>query len=383
VLRLLIVTHNNIQELKMPVAHSRSLLVVVFSILLFVPLVKAQEKQSAHAPATQSAATALASLPEADTLIYASPQRILNDAAPKFMTPADLTEMKSAFADIKKNAGLDPSTVEYLVLAMRFQKPTGDLSFVPPDLLAVASGDFSADGLLSLAGIYLQDRARTEKYGSKTLTIMKVDPIAEVAEKNPLLKSFAELSVVALNSNTIAIGNTAYVKAAVDAAEGNGRISAATVTSLLRDPNVLLSAAGSPLTAFAKSFGLLGTQTTSRESNCNSRFGDFYAAVTMDNANVQLRGAMNTDNPDTAKIINGLLSSVLQPAIDAVPDKNAQAAMKAVRLLPKENEIVIEADVPQQVVADFFKEQMKPKKDAPATSTKKAVTKPRRRVRRK
>jgi len=368
----------------MTVAQIRSLLVTVGAMLLFSSLSHAQEKQSAHATALQSAVTALTSLPEADTLIYTSPQRILNDAAPKFITPADLTNMKASFADIKKNVGLDPSTVEFLVVAIRFQKPTGDLNFVPPDLLAVASGDFSADALLTLAGIYLQDKARTEKYGSKTLTIVKVDPIAEVAQQNPLLKSFVELSVVALNSNTIAVGNTAYVKAAVDAADGNGRINQATVTSLLRDPNVLMSAAGSPLTAFAKSFGLLGTQTTSRESSCNSRFGDFYAAVTMDNSSVNLRGAMNTDNPDTAKIINGLLAGVLKPAIESIPDKNAQAAMKAIRLLPKENEIVFEADVPQQVVSDFFKEQMQPKRaDAPATSTKKAVTKPTRRVRRK
>jgi hypothetical protein len=369
----------------MTVAQMKSLFVGVIAVLLLVSISQAQEKQTAHASVPQSAATALASLPEADTLVYLSPQRILGEAAPKFMSPSDLAEMKSAFEDLKKNAGIDPATVEFLVIAVRFQKPTGDLSFVPPDVMAVASGDFSADSLLTLAGIFLQDRARTEKYGSKTLTIMQVDPIAKEAEKTPLLKSFAEMSVVALNSNTVALGNTAYIKAAVDAAEGRGRISQSTITSLLRDPNVLLSAAGSPLTAFAKSFGLLGTQTTARDSNCNSRFGDFYAAVTMDtNTNVNLRGAMNTDNPDTAKIINGLIAALMQPAIDSIPDKNAQAAMKAIRLLPKENEIVFEADVPQQVIADIFKEQMKPKTaDKPATSTKKTVTKPRRRVRRK
>ena len=368
----------------MTVAQVRSLLITLVTILLFVSLCQAQEKQSAHALPPQSAVNVLTSLPEADSLVYLSPQRILNDAAPKFMTPSDLAEMKSAFADLKKSASIDPSSVEYLVLAVRFQKPTSDLNFVAPDVLAVASGDFSADALVTLLGVYLQDRARTEKYGSKTMTIMKIDPIAEEAAKNPLLKSFAELSAVGLNSNTIAIGNTAYVKAAIDAADGNSRINPATVTSLLRDPNVLLSAAGSPFTAFAKSFGLLGTQTTARESNCNSRFGDFYAAVTMDGGNVNLRGAMNTDNPDTAKIINGLLASVMQPAIDSVPDKNAQTALKAIRLFPKDNEIIIEGDIPQQIVADVLKEQMKPKTSTPpTTSTKKVVTKPKPRVRRK
>ena len=368
----------------MTVAQIRPLLSTIFTTLLLVSLCQAQEKQSAHAAAPQSAVTTLSALPEADGLVYLSPQRILNDAAPKFMTPSDLAEMKAAFADLKKSVSIDPSSVEYLVVAVRFQKPTSDLSFVAPDVLAVASGDFSADSILTLIGIYTQDRARTEKYGSKTMTVIKVDPIAQEAEKNPLLKSFAELGAVALNSNTFAIGNTTYIKAAIDAADGNSRINPATVTSLLRDPNVLLSAAGSPLTAFAKSLGLLGTQTTARESNCNSRFGDFYAAVTMDNSNVNLRGAMNTDNPDTAKIIIGLLASVMKPAIESVPDKNAQTALKAIRLFPKDNEIVIEGDIPQQIVADLLKDQMKPKTSTtPASSTRKPVTKPKPRVRRK
>jgi hypothetical protein len=243
----------------------------------------------------------------------------------------------------------------------------------------------AADSLLATAGVYLQDRSHTENYGSKTLTIMTIDPIAEAAKKNPLLKSFVEVGAVALNANTLAVGTVGYLKASVDAAAGNGRISSTALNSLLRDPNALVSIAGSPLTAFAKSFGLLGTETTPRESRCDTRFGDFYAAVTMDGTNFNLRGAMNADNPDTAKIINGLLASVLQPAIAAIPDKDAQTVLKAIRMLPKENEVVWEADVPQETVAKLISEQMKPKKeDAAVSSPAKATTpKPKRRVRRR
>jgi hypothetical protein len=365
----------------MPVAQIRLPLAALLTVLLAISIATAQspQKQSAHS-SLQSATTTLASLPEADTIIYTSPQRILTEAAPKFMSPIELANMRDDFASMKKNAGIDPASVEYLVMAFRFQKPTGDLSFVPPDVLAVISGDFSADSLLTLGGSFLQDRTRTEKYGSKTLTIMKIDVVEELAQENPLLKSFSELSAVALNANTLAIGNTAYVKAAVDAADGNGRINQTTINSLLRDPNALVSAAGSPLSAFAKSFGLLGTQTTPRESNCNSRFGDFYAAVTMDNSNFNLRGAMNTDNPDTAKIINGLMSGLIQTATSSISDKSFQAGMKSFRLSPKDNELVIEADVPQDLVVEFVKDLMKAKPTTPNTVKKPPV---KRRARRK
>jgi len=311
--------------------------------------------------AGQSVVGSLSTLPEADALIYINPHRILNDAAPKIMPADHLEKMRAQFAEIKKSVGVDPSKIDYLVIAVRFRKPTADLSFVAPDFMLVASGDFSADSLLTMARLSLQQKARDEKYGAKTITLVTIDDIAKAAERNPLLKSFSDLGLVSLNANTIAIGNTAYLKAAVDASEGKGRITAEALNSLLRDQNVLISAAGSPFGSFAKSFGLLGTETTPRESRCDSKLGDFYSAVTMDGTNFSLRGAMNADNPDTAKIINGLLSGLLRQAVDSVPDKGAQTLMKGIKMMAQENEVVWQADIPQQAAADFIRDQMKPK----------------------
>lgn len=368
----------------MNVAQLKRFLLVVVALCLSTFTTLAQstnDRNSAHA--SSQAANILASLPEADTVIYLSPQRIMNDAAPKVMSPTDLAKTKATFVDLKRSIGIDPSSVDSLALAIRFQKPNTDLSFVAPDLLAVLSGDFSADSMVTLVESFLGEQAKTETYNSKKLTIVKIDPIIEAAKKTPMLKSFTELGVVALNTNTLAIGNLSYLKAAVDASGGQGRISSATVSSLLRDPNALVSAAGAPITAFAKSFGLMGTQAAPRESSCNTRFGDFYAAVTMDATNFNLRGAMNTDNPDTARIIHGLISSLMTPAIESVPDKEAASILKTMKLTPRENEIVVEADVPQETVAKFIKEQSQPKATAtPASTTKKPSTTTRRRVRR-
>jgi hypothetical protein len=330
----------------------------------------------------QNPHAALASLPEADTLIYISPQRILNEAAPRVMDPAELTKMRGAFAELKKGAGIDPSSVEYLVMAVRFNKPAGDLSFVAPDVMLVIGGDFSSDSLLTLGQIYLQDKLRVEKYGSKTITLMKVDPIAAEAEKNPILKSFSEVGVVPLTANSLAIGNLRYLKSAIDAADGNGRISAASLDSLLRDPNALISAAGTPLASFAKSFGMMGLENTSRESRCDTHFGNFYAAVTMNGASFSLRGAMNADNPDTAKIIQGLLWGLMQQGIGSVPDKDAQTMLKALKMTARESEILVEADIPDKVVADLLKSATAPKTTAPKTEAA-PKTAPRRPVRRK
>ena len=328
----------------------------------------------------QSPSAALANLPEADALIYVSPQRVLNEAAPRVMPPAEVTKMRSAFADIKAAAGVDPARIEYLVIAVRFNKPASNLSFNAPDVMIVAGGDFSSDSLLTLGQVYLQDKVRVEKHGSKSMSVMKIDPLAAEAEKNPILKPFVEIGAVPLSANSIAIGTLPYLRSAIDAADGNGRINPATLESLFRDPNVLMAASGAPLAAFAKSIGLLGLENTSRESRCDTRFGNFYAAVTMTGTNFVLRGAMNADNPDTAKIINSLLSGLMQQGISAVPDKNAQTILQGLKMSARDNEVVWEADIPEKVVADY----LKPKQEPAATSAP-AATKPtpKRTVRRK
>lgn len=323
----------------------------------------------ASAAIAQSPQAALANLPEADALIYVSPQRILNEAAPRVMDPAEFAKARAAFADIKKSAGIDPSTIEYLVIAVRFHKPAADLSFVAPDVMAVLGGDFSSDSLMTLGQLHLQEKVRVEKHGSKSIALMKVDPIAAQAEKNPILKPLAEIGAVPLSANSLAIGNLRYLKSAIDAAEGNGtRISPASLESLLRDPNALLAASGAPLAAIAKSFGLMGLENTTRESRCDTRFGDFYAAVTMTGTNFIVRGAMNADNPDTAKIINNLLYGLMQQGISSIPDKNAQTILQTIKMFAKDNEIVWEADVPEKTVADFIRTQSTSKKDQPKTS---------------
>ena len=346
-----------------------SILLLLITFVCFAPAALAQ--------------SALASLPEADALIYVSPQRILNEAVPKAMPATEVTQMRAAFADMKKSIGVDPSSVEYLVIAIRFHKPAADLSFVAPDVLAVAGGDFSADSLLTLAQLSLQDQVRMEKHGSKSMALMTVDPIVAEAAKNPVFKPYTEVAAVALSPNSIAIGNVRYLKSAIEAADGGGpRVSAETLQSLMRDPNVLLAATGAPLASLARSIGLFGTETTPREGRCDTSFGNFYAAVTMSGANYSLRGAMNADNPDTAKIITSLLSGLMNQGISAVPDKQAQTILQSIKMSAKDNEVAIEADIPGQMIVDLFRPSPKSKGDAPATSPAKKTTPVRRTKRR-
>ncbi|MCA1600560.1 MAG: hypothetical protein LC776_02570 [Acidobacteria bacterium] len=340
------------------------------------PALNGVVRTDSNSALSQTVRGSLEALPEADTLIFINSRRILNEAAPRLMPEKDLADMRKTFAEMKQFAGVDPSNVDYIVVAIRFRKPTAELTFMPPEFMAVASGDFSSDSLMVLARMASEGKLRDEKYGTKTLGLMTIDQIAREAEKNPILKSFSEVAIVPLNATTIAVGSTAYLKAAIDAEEGNKRISPESRNSLLRDPSALISIAGSPLTSFSKSFGLFGTETNGRAPRCDSKFGDFYAAVTMDASNFMVRGTLNADNPDTAKIINSLVNGLLRQATSSVPAPAAQSLFKALSITPQDNEVVLRAVVPQQMVLDMIKEQMKPKKKAEDSSVAPATKEP-------
>jgi hypothetical protein len=81
---------------------------------------------------------------------------------------------------------------------------------------------------------------------------------------------------------------------------------------------------------------------------------------------------MNADNPDTAKIISGLLAGLMQQALNAVPDKQAQSVLQSIKMTPRENEIIWEADIPEQAIADLFKPDDKPTVIGPKAAPKRA-----------
>ena len=152
----------------------RRLVFLVVTVVVLNVVAQGQNSSKSMAPShvlTASQMNAvLSALPEADALIYVNPKRILNDAAPKIMSEADIAKMRQQFTDLKQSAGVDPSTIDFLIVAIRFRKPSADLTFQAPEVLVVSSGDFSAESLLTMARLAFQERVREEKYGSRSVS---------------------------------------------------------------------------------------------------------------------------------------------------------------------------------------------------------------------
>jgi hypothetical protein len=333
--------------------------------LFFVLLVAFCFALPAHAQVNANAQAnidSLSTLPEAETLVYLNAPRIVNEALPRLLPEKENQELTKGLDQVKGFTGIDVRRLEFIVLAMRFNKPSGGMIYPLPEAMFAMRGDFDADGLLGMAMMFSEGKLRQESYGTHSLALLKLEDVQPGIGKNPFGAAFSELALTALDHHTIALGNTSYIKAALDAADGRGRIKVETIQSALREPDALLSISGSPLMAFAKSFGLRAAERRPDNTDCMTRFGDFYMGLNMDAQSFKLTGAMNADNPETANIIKTMFMGAFEQAKSAVPDKDAQAMLKQMNIIVEGSELLIQANIPQEMAAQFVRELFAPPK---------------------
>lgn len=334
-----------------------------------VTLLCVMTAQAQTATDAQVLTTSLSTLPEAEVIVYVNASRIVTDVAPRVLPPKELQEMRNMLEQVKAFTRIDLKDIEFMVLATRFSKPTGASMYPLPEAMFVTRGDFEVQPLLGMAMMASEGKLREEQYGAHKINVIKLDEFAKGAANNPFAAAFSEIAIAALDTNTIAVGNTAYIKAALDAADGRGRIKAETVASILRDPTALISISGSPMMAFAKSFGLRMAENRDGQNNCMTQFGEFYASINMDAQNFKLTGAMNADNPDTARLMRNMLAGFFEQAKSSVPDKNAQSLFNEVKLIAEGSEVLVTANIPVDMAVKYVREMFAPKKTSEITTT--------------
>ena len=322
----------------------------------------------------------LSTLPDSEMVIFVNTSRILNVAMPRLVPEKELQKLREGMDQIKALTNVDLRNMEFFVVATRFSKPTGGMLYPLPEAMFVARGDFDAKALIGMAVVMTGGVLHEEKFGEHTLYVMKLSDVTKSAGNNQFAAAFSEIAVTTLDASTLAIGNTGYIKSAIEAADGRGRIKSEMVASLVRDPDVLISSTGSPLMAFAKSFGL--RMAESRDPNCVTRFGEYYVSMTMGEDVLKIRGAMNADNPETAVMMKNLFTGLLQEGKGSLPDKDAQSMLDQIKLNAEASEVLLETTIPQETAARFIRDMLAPAKaatvapnkvGAPAADDKKAT----------
>lgn len=329
---------------------------------------------AASAQGLVDARSALTTFPDSQAVLFVNARRIVGEALPRLVPKAEYDKMIAQ----SRQVGFDVRDVDYVAAGVRFADPSQAAGI--PEFLLVARGRFSAHALLTLArGLAGSQnmQPREETYNGHTLVVVGLPSGAPRGNgggqgARPPSFPFKEVAAVALNDNTLIVGVPGYVRAAVDAAGGQGRLRPSLVELAARDPQALwsLTAELPPnLAQYGQGLGLPQNEEANRVIGWLRRLS---FSNGMDALNLSLRAAVLADSPEHASAISGLvrmgltaLESSAERDIEkkrAKPAESRQAriALNAIRTFVNRTEgstVILGASIPRAAVAEIVQKE--------------------------
>jgi hypothetical protein len=302
----------------------------------------AQDGSTPVPPASIAGPADLSNLPDADLVVVLNPPKIVNEAMPKLLPPKDLKGVHEGLDQLKKMMAVDVQQMRYIAVALRMRKPGTDL--IPmPEVLLVISGGLNGGTLTGLQMLLGPD-VHTEKYGNHDLLTYTIKDVARQSEKMPFLGALSEVAATAVHDDVIVVGTPGFVRAAIDADEGRGRMNAELARSLTRDPENLITIGGSLITALSRAIALISPDRPNT-CECLNRFGQMYTGVKMIDNGLRITGAVNGDNPETAGILKNVIVFLLKQAQAYAPDADSKAILAGMNISVEGSEVVGSGDI--------------------------------------
>jgi hypothetical protein len=307
--------------------------------------------------ATTRAQSVVSNLPESDAVVTINARRIVGETLPRLLSAEQMTSVQAALAKAKQVAGFDVANIESAVVGLRLNRGT---PLSAPSILLVMRGSFNADAIVSLMKIGLKDKIHDEKYGTKTLALLKLTDLMPTG--TPSARP-VDVALVALDGGTLMLGATSYVKAALDADGGKGRIKPELVQLLGREPESLVRVAA--LVPPGLLAGLLpkGGEGGEEIGRLAGSIEQLYLGLNMDAQGFPLTLVLKSSTAENAHAIAGLIQAVAQMGANTT-DKNVKPIIAALKVTSQETEVQVRTTLPQDMMASFVRGILSPAKPA-------------------
>ena len=180
----------------------------------------------------------MASLPESDAVAHVKVNQLLNEAMPRILNgnSAKLSEVNASIDRFKERTGLDPRMFQHVALGVRYMYPSEGVTKF--QTVGLAKGTFSSAAMVAAGRVASNGKYREEKHRDKTIYIFTLE------EHIKLLGVFdfriTELAASPLDTDTLALGDPAGVRAAIDASRLRKRANAELIALANRDPNAVI-----------------------------------------------------------------------------------------------------------------------------------------------
>ncbi len=307
------------------------------------------------ATSARATPTLLSTLPPSDAVAIINVSRVFKEVMPKLMAenPAKLAEITSELEKFKAQTGLDPRSFEQVAVGFSYSYPREGVTKISN--VAVARGTFNAGAMVAAGRLAANGKYREEKYLGKSIYVFTLQH--EFRLFGLWNVKVADLAAVALDGNTMALGNLEAVRGALDASRARKYANPELLALASRDPNAIVGFGGnlSPvllenlslsndtiareLTAVRQVYGTLGMTSTDLELMIAARTVDTYSAKNLG------------DTVEGLKQLGGLFINRL-PAAKGVL---ARSALSNLTVTASGNELQLRTVVAQAQVAPVIR----------------------------
>lgn len=316
---------------------------------------KGQTRTRQGAAASPSAAQAWAApLPASDAVLVADLRRLLTEAMPRVFE-GDAERVAQVNADVdrfRQRTGIDARQFDTLAVGARITRPREGVTKVD-HLVAVARGKFDAAALVAAGREASGGRLTEQKHGGKPVYVATI---------NDRLKLFglvnmrvSELAMAPLDSTTLAVGEPAAVRAAIDAQAGRGAVDKALLNTA-RPTGALVGFAGNiPAGTFS------GIETGLPEVDKSlASIRRFHGSVGMTGTGYQLLTVLGTQNAQEAARLRGTIDAVraVAPALISMAGERgrlAQGAIQNLKVTAQGPEVQMRLDLAQDELAAIMR----------------------------
>ena len=345
-----------------------------------IGFVSAQTTQTATADGDP-----LAALPASDVIGFVNLRRIMTEVVPRIFAsdPTMLAKMTVALDEVNKKTGVNILSVDRIVVGVRFYGTTfNNVKKEDVGIVIVVHGDFDPNAFLAAVKRETKGKGTEETYGGKVIyhEPMPAPPKKRAERETP--------AVVVLDANTIAVGDLPQVRAAIDAAAGNGRVDSALVQLATRDSSALIGNAVNVPESAKQSFLASGPKEEMPPGidKLVNGIKQIYVSVGATPTDFNISLGARFESPEQAQSVSDMLLGLRQQAVSQIPDQQTRAMIESVQTTVQGDELQLKADIKNEVVqglvASIIKENQPSPKVAPAKAKPKTKSRRTRRRRR-
>lgn len=298
---------------------------------------------------------ALSFLPASDGVMVIDVRRMLNETLPQVFAgdSAKLAQVNSEIDKFKTETGVDPRSLNRVVLGSRYVYPSPNVTKL--ETVAIARGTFDVKAIAAAGRAKAQGRYREEKYRGMTIMIFGInDQMRMLGLWNMKVSA---LAIAVLDTQTLAMGNPERVRAAIDAGRAGARANAALVGLATRDANALIGFGGNVTPQLTANLNVGGDAMAADIRSIRQVYG----SVASTQSNLSLNLVARTDTPASAKnlsdTVTGLkqLGAVLILRMTGPRKALAESALANLKISATGNEMQIKTEFPASGLALLVK----------------------------